>query len=164
MSATIMKTGNDPRTSVESSREHLGHIDLHNPLVSFEEYVYYASITRAEENIANEAYVLAQGPKSVKKMIMGRFSKGHHANATPVNESEVVASEKDGVPSSPNASGRGVTDAEWKQASRALRTCGWGSIFYLITTDILGPFSTPYVCPPPSFSTRDPSPLADHEK
>ena len=36
-----------------------------------------------------------------------------------------------------------ITDAEYKNASRAMRTAGWSSIFYLVTTDILGPFSTP---------------------
>ncbi|CAG8978706.1 hypothetical protein HYALB_00004689 [Hymenoscyphus albidus] len=37
-----------------------------------------------------------------------------------------------------------VSVAEWKNASRAIRTAGWSSIFYLITTDILGPFSVPW--------------------
>ena len=29
-------------------------------------------------------------------------------------------------------------------AQRALRTASWASIFYLITTDILGPFNAPF--------------------
>jgi len=29
-------------------------------------------------------------------------------------------------------------------AQRALRTASWASVFYLITTDILGPFNAPY--------------------
>ncbi len=33
-----------------------------------------------------------------------------------------------------------ITDEEWKNASRALRTATWAACFYLITTDILGPF------------------------
>ncbi|KAF9221171.1 hypothetical protein BS17DRAFT_712478 [Gyrodon lividus] len=37
-----------------------------------------------------------------------------------------------------------VTDAEYRAASSSLRTASWGSVFYLITTDILGPYSTPY--------------------
>ncbi|GAA95231.1 hypothetical protein E5Q_01887 [Mixia osmundae IAM 14324] len=32
-----------------------------------------------------------------------------------------------------------------RNASAALRTASWGSIFYLITTDILGPYSAPYL-------------------
>lgn len=146
-----MKPGVDPRTSVDLTAEAVRRIDLHDPNVSFEEYMYYASITRAEEKIANEAYVQAQGPKSVKSVLMGRFSKGDHAaklpqspSATdsPVNEKEMGFGEKSGEATT-TGSNMQVTPAEWKQASRALRTCGWGSIFYLITTDILGPFSTP---------------------
>ena len=38
----------------------------------------------------------------------------------------------------------GVSEAEWEQAQRATRTATWGSIFYLITTDILGPYNVPW--------------------
>lgn len=38
----------------------------------------------------------------------------------------------------------GVTEAEWEQAQRAVRTATWGSMFYLITTDILGPWGVPW--------------------
>lgn len=33
-----------------------------------------------------------------------------------------------------------ITDAEWTNANRAFRTATWAACFYLITTDILGPF------------------------
>ena len=33
-----------------------------------------------------------------------------------------------------------VTEEEWRNASRMLRTASWGAGFYLITTDILGPY------------------------
>ena len=35
-----------------------------------------------------------------------------------------------------------ISDEEWINASRAARTATWAAVFYLITTDILGPFST----------------------
>ncbi len=38
----------------------------------------------------------------------------------------------------------GVTEEEWETAQRAARTASWGAIFYLITTDILGPYSIPF--------------------
>ncbi|KAL0070445.1 hypothetical protein AAF712_002276 [Marasmius tenuissimus] len=38
----------------------------------------------------------------------------------------------------------GVEQGELDAARRALRTAGWVSIFYLITTDILGPFNAPF--------------------
>lgn len=37
-----------------------------------------------------------------------------------------------------------ISDEEWTNASRALRTATRGAAFYLITTDILGPFGLPY--------------------
>jgi len=123
---------------------------IHDPSISFEEYAYYAAITRAEEKEANERHVAATGPKTLKSVIMGRFSKGneHVVNSPPESLS---AGEKSGsdekavAPGSPPRRNLGnVSDAEWKNASRAVRTAGWGSAFYLITTDILGPFSVPY--------------------
>lgn len=38
----------------------------------------------------------------------------------------------------------GVDNSEWALASRAARTASWGAIFYLITTDILGPYTVPW--------------------
>ena len=35
-------------------------------------------------------------------------------------------------------------DDELIQARRALRTASWAAVFYLITTDILGPFNAPF--------------------
>ena len=36
-----------------------------------------------------------------------------------------------------------IADEEWHHASRALKTAGWGALFYLITTDVLGPYTVP---------------------
>ncbi|KAK0642885.1 transmembrane amino acid transporter protein [Cercophora newfieldiana] len=47
-----------------------------------------------------------------------------------------VASEKQGS--------LAVSDEEWANESRALRTATRGAIFYLITTGVLGPFGLPY--------------------
>lgn len=142
-SAAVLKTGADPRASAQIDRD-VSALNLHDPNVCIEEYAYYAAITRAEENIANEEYVRLQGPTSLKSIILGRFSKGHAS--APVAEADPASDEKKtgGEMTPPSDGGMGrVTDAEWKTANRALRTCGWGSVFYLITTDILGPFSTP---------------------
>jgi hypothetical protein len=123
----------------------LEHFDLthtahaHNPSIRFEEYMYYASITRAEEKAAEELHQRQHRSTTVASLLKDRFSKGRaHRTDSPVerernngeNESAVIT---------------GVTSSEWKNASRAVRTAGWSAVFYLITTDILGPFSTPYV-------------------
>lgn len=145
--AAVLKTGVDPRASLQLKRD-TTMFNLHDPNVTIEEYMYYASITRAEEELANGEYLRLQGPKTVKSMVLDRFSKGKHIDASspPVTDLDSTPQEKGtGGELTPTSDGnRGqVSDAEWKTASRALRTCGWGSIFYLITTDILGPFSTP---------------------
>lgn len=119
--------------------------------VSFEEYLHYASITRSEERIANEAYRNARGPSTIKSLFLDRFrisSKGHNTTNKPnrqgtgasqeMDEKEIqAAAPNTGPPASP------VDSPELHTANRALRTAGWGSVFYLITTDILGPSNTP---------------------
>jgi hypothetical protein len=125
---------------------------IHDPSVSFEEYAYYAAITRAEEKEANERHVAAAGPKTVKSVLLGRFSKGKEepvqanspAESPSAGEKSGLDDEKAVAPGSPRRNLGNVSDSEWKNASRAVRTAGWGGVFYLITTDILGPFSVPY--------------------
>jgi hypothetical protein len=123
---------------------------IHDPKITFEEYMYYGAITRAEEKAANERYIEAAGPKTIKTVLMNRFSKGK-VEPLPVdspNSPTESAGEKNGIDEkamTPQRNLGGVSDNEWKNASRAVRTAGWSSVFYLITTDILGPFSVPYV-------------------
>jgi hypothetical protein len=127
-----------------------------DPSVTFEEYVYWAKIERAEEHEANLQYVEERGPLTVGKVIQARFSKGiHYENrkkekerATQVDQDMMNGSgsekERGGkIVAVNDSSSMSVSPEEWKTASRALRTAGWGTIFYLITTDILGYSSTP---------------------
>jgi hypothetical protein len=123
--------------------------------VTFEEYVYWAKIERAEEHESNRQYVETRGPLSVGKVIKGRFSKGiHHekqkqeaaqAAQAAQEASNATGLEKEtGIMTVNNDSSSGsVSDEEWKTAARSLRTASWGTIFYLVTTDILGWSSTP---------------------
>lgn len=114
--------------------------------------MYYAAITRAEEKAANERYVAAAGPKTVKSVLMDRFSRGKTA-PLPVKSPTKSGPNggRDGVDEKDVSLQRnlgGVSDNERKNASRAVRTASWSCVFYLITTDILGPFSVPYVNKP----------------
>jgi hypothetical protein len=119
--------------------------------VTFEEYIYWAKIERAEEHEANRVYKEMQGPWSVAKVIKGRFSKGIHHDEKKRIEREAAAggvvvgsdSEKDKTETSVVPLSDGAVSEEWRTASRALRTASWGTMFYLITTDILGWSSTP---------------------
>lgn len=123
--------------------------------------MYYASITRAEEKEEHSQQVEAQGPKTWKTVLKSRFSNYKAPPATAAvdpqldstdngsteGEKSATDDEKKTGPLSPTngapAYDMRVSEAEWKNASRAVRTAGWSSVFYLITTDILGPFSTP---------------------
>ncbi|KAM0247585.1 hypothetical protein ACHAQJ_009804 [Trichoderma viride] len=125
-----------------------------DPTVTFEEYQYWAKIEREEEHQANLVFKEEHGPRTVKSVFLGRFSKGiHHENK---KKAEAAAAEKNSGSASPidekhpgvlttHDSSSTPTEAEWKQASRAMRTASWGTMFYLITTDILGWSSTPFV-------------------
>jgi hypothetical protein len=110
---------------------------IHDPTITFEEYHYYAKKTRAEEALhpatGHETTLLSLifPSKSDGGVVQRRSSDGSNGGNTKRNLShpEVRAS---------------VSDEEWNNASRALRTATRGAVFYLITTDILGPFALPY--------------------
>lgn len=111
--------------SIEAAQVH------NDPSIQFEEYLHYATITRAEEHAYEGNLIKTKEPWSLGGIIKNRFSKGHvhEVNAT-VDEHGVTTT---------HANWTTVTDHEWRQASRACRTASWGTIFFLITTDILGP-------------------------
>ncbi len=148
--ANLALDGGDPREEKNPAQFNLdhGHVapptydaaggefsieaaQVHNdPNVLFEEYMHYADLTRAEER-AYEGN-MTKAPFSLGGVIKSRFSKGHVHEVNAGTDGDAT-----GVTEHNNASS--VTDREWKQASRALRTASWSSIFFLITTDILGP-------------------------
>ncbi|KAI5204127.1 hypothetical protein E4T39_03678 [Aureobasidium subglaciale] len=122
--------------------------NLHDSSVTIEEYFYWAKITRQEQKS------LPTTKHPVKKLLS--FGKGDAAPSSitgtdPNGDGHskqapgAVTNEKLGDSEAPaNNRSAVVTDAEWLQASRAARTATWGSIFYLITTDVLGPYSVPW--------------------
>lgn len=120
--------------------------------VGFEEYLHYASITRAEERLANEAYRSARGPSTIKSLLIDRFqvSSKERKNGKERLDRQVIGptqstDEKNihAISPTPGSPPSPVDSPELHTANRALRTAGWGSVFYLITTDILGPSNTP---------------------
>jgi hypothetical protein len=98
---------------------------VHDPDITFEEYHYYAKLTRAEE----DSHPKTGRETSILSLIFPSKSDG---GVQPASAGEH------------KVDGAIVTDEEWTNASRALRTATRGAIFYLITTDILGPFALPY--------------------
>lgn len=102
---------------------------LHDPDVTFEEYYYYACRTREEE----ETLDVPEAGKNLLAYLIPNLQNGVSSNneAPEINTSDRAARLQ-------------ISDEEWINASRAVRTATAGAIFYLITTDILGPFALPY--------------------
>ena len=115
----------------------------HDPTVTFEEYVYWAKITRKDEKTANDQYLRARGLKTIKSWIWIPKGNSNGQHSPPVSAIHLHRIHNQQGISEDGGFG-GTTPAEWRNASRALRTAGWGSIFYLITVDVLGPYSTPW--------------------
>ncbi|WPH03029.1 hypothetical protein R9X50_00590300 [Acrodontium crateriforme] len=114
--------------------------------ITFEEYRYWAKEERNLEREENRQYVERRGPATIMSTIKGRFSKGiHHENAQrEAAERELAEKNGDGT-LTPIPPPQGATNEEWRVAARALRTASWGTVFFVMTTDILGWSSTPFV-------------------
>ena len=149
--ANFILSGGDPQR-IDRSNEPVETQLLraaHDPSVSFEEYLYWASVTRLQEREANERYLEKRGARTVWGSLNNRFSRKRVRNG--VEEVIDLEFESEGEKGD-GSSGEGaassdemmrVTTEEWTMASRAMRTAGWSSMFYLITTDIFDPFSVP---------------------
>lgn len=107
---------------------------LHDSSVTFEEYFYYAQRTRAEEDAQPK-------PKSERSWTSILFPSKSDGGVRQVESHGEGHKGKNLADPRVRAT---VSDEEWTNASRALRTATRGAIFYLITTDILGPFGLPY--------------------
>lgn len=116
---------------------------LHDPDVLFEEYHHYALQTREEERNL-------PAPKTKWRDIILRKKPDNEvaehsdtSNGDGAGDPEKKFADSVGNVNFSNQERRlEITDQEWSDASRAFRTASWGACFYLITTDILGP----YVC------------------
>ena len=127
------KVGHDSYDQPKANVEKVGHgtfssYDPPNTNVEFEDYLYFAAVQRREEDLATGF----ESEKVDKSNWFNRLSE-HKGPNVNVN---VHAIEN---PIPPTAD-----ELERENASRALRLASWASVFYLITTDILGPFNAPF--------------------
>ena len=111
---------------------------LHDKNITFEEYHYFALQSRAEEDSNHR--MVKNGTETrgfLSTLIPGKGPSSEPSdgkNAIPdINTNLSVPDRR-----------ASVTDEEWTNASRAVRNATAGAIFFLITTDILGPFALPY--------------------
>lgn len=120
---------------------------LHDPAVGFEEYHWYALKTRRDEEMLRNSSLMPKTrlldllfpPKSGPGVAVrsdGSVSApdGGHVSDEEKRRASVTQNLGD------QSIRVNVSDEEWKNASRALRSATWAACFYLITTDILGPF------------------------
>ncbi|CRG86545.1 putative GABA transporter 2 [Talaromyces islandicus] len=110
---------------------------LYDSSVTFEEYHYYAQLTRAEE----DNYPDHDKERGWLSVIFPSKSDG---GVTQTSDGDSAPKNAGGLNTSNPEVRDVISDEEWANASRALRTATRGAIFYLITTDILGPFGLPY--------------------
>jgi len=157
--ANLALDGGDPRLSVDAgdtklkeegiissnASDHITpairpqHRPPHDSTISFEEYAYYAHKTRLEEE---EHVGDIAGTQSWVQMI---FPSKSGMGASNVSGAEKHGAEINAtVNLSKQENRQHITAEEWTNASRALRTATKSAIFYLITTDILGPFGLPF--------------------
>ena len=132
------------------------------PGITLEEYAFWAKIEREMEEEEHKRYLAANKDQSFLGSIKTSFSFGGAnvagaiqavSNSPPTLPDRTQDEKAAGVAASTDDTdsfhSRPVApthdyDAEWRRATRALRTASWMTIFYLITTDILGWSQTPY--------------------
>ncbi|CDR48491.1 RHTO0S18e01222g2_1 [Rhodotorula toruloides] len=108
--------------------------------ISLAEYRYWAARQRERER-NDTADFHSRGLASFAHTVKGKIGKGekdhdvHVREATDSPTFDDVAADLEGL---------SERELELVNARRALRVAGWATIFYLITTDILGPFNAPY--------------------
>lgn len=137
----IAGEGGDPRRpsvqeiGVEGGHRMAPRSKMHDPSVTIEEYMHFASIARQHPNESPGTTLPSNGRLFNKFSLFGlRKTQEPHANVPNIEKSNGGFAE--------HPAWGNVADDEWVQASRAVRTATWGAVFYLITTDILGPFTT----------------------
>ena len=118
--------------SIQSTYTRPRERKLHDPDVTLEEYHFYARKTRDEEKSL-------EVPKTQWKKLISRKPE---RRADPDREDDTKFDTKVNL-ADPNQTFQ-ISDEEWTNASRAFRTASAGAAFYLITTDILGPFAVPF--------------------
>ncbi|OQD71335.1 hypothetical protein PENPOL_c001G06887 [Penicillium polonicum] len=107
--------------------------------ITFENYVYWAQRSRETEK-----HILTDN-EGFEGMFWKLLKKKSDTPVPIQTDTQVQNSTVTDPSAKPSTTDDwGVTESEWEQAQRATRTATWGSIFYLISTDILGPTNVPW--------------------
>ncbi|KAK4911321.1 hypothetical protein LTR66_017366, partial [Elasticomyces elasticus] len=125
------------------------HSIYHDKHIKFEDFHFWANRSREyEKTIRTDDKGFAQILRLVKGgklkqnvALTGEANKHDATTGSELDEKRVVEGSDDFRPKKDKY---GIEESEWETAQRATRTATWGSIFYLITTDILGPTNVPW--------------------
>jgi hypothetical protein len=141
----------------EAEKPTVGHAHDNGIPPTIESYIWWAARSREFEKDLPVESLYAQITGIVKRKVKKSQGDGDTVETTTTTtvttDTTVTSSGTQGQSSAndsatgalPSSSDRhGITEAEWEQAQRAFRTATWGSMFYLITTDILGPWGVPW--------------------
>lgn len=131
---TSEKKGLDTPPVVEANNGHSGAIPpkmrrLHDPAVTFHEYQHYAQLTRQDQDNAPK-------PTAGKNLLVYLIPNLQKVERETFQLTDANYADPE--------IRMNISDEEWVNASRAFRTASAGAVFYLITTDIFGPFGLPY--------------------
>ncbi|KAG8215668.1 transmembrane amino acid transporter protein-domain-containing protein [Butyriboletus roseoflavus] len=126
----------DPRVHLQEKNDDVApeHFVLADGLApNIETYLHYAREQRDKE--------IAEVRREGHRPPTGWLSELFGLNRLARDQDSFVSEKK---AESDEAAVLAVTPAEYRAASGSLRTASWGAVFYLITTDILGPYTTPF--------------------
>ncbi|KAJ1026936.1 hypothetical protein NDA16_002229 [Ustilago loliicola] len=119
-----------------------------NSNVSLEEYMFYAQIQREQEKLYGTAGISVEanaphGPGYLENAKRGSDEKVSQASTFNEPGSKPMVHNTD-ASTFDQLDGLSEIEKESRNAHRAIKTASWVGIFYLITTDILGPYGAPY--------------------
>ena len=133
----VKELATDPTLKKIDPPDTHGHntIYLDKSLV-FENYHFWANRSREIEKHLHVDGIFKQITDVVRRKKDAPAQAGEVLDAG----SNSSGNEKNG----PGGDRFGITESEYERANRATRTATWLTIFYLITTDILGPYNVPW--------------------
>ncbi|KAF9084453.1 hypothetical protein BGX23_010512 [Mortierella sp. AD031] len=107
--------------------------------VPFEEFLHFSLIQRTQEeqsaaHLQKDSSTTGTGEENLSRNPYGRWAN----QRLPLAPITTTSFEQ-----STTTANMTVDELERSNARRALRQAGWAAVFYLITTDILGPFNAP---------------------
>ncbi|KAJ1026609.1 hypothetical protein NDA13_003986 [Ustilago tritici] len=117
-----------------------------NTGVSLEEYMFYAQIQREQEKLYGTAGISVEADAPHASAYLENAKRGSDEK---VSQSSTFIHDKPQINNTDASTfdqleGLSEVDKESRNAHRAIKTASWVGIFYLITTDILGPYGAPY--------------------